>query len=264
MAEQSSPLLELIKEQGKVDDLQYEEVIAEHGRTGKPVNQILQDFGILDIDSILQIEADYLGTEVVSLRDKEFTPDLIRAIPSSTARMYQCVPVAVHDNSVQVAFVEPLIPGRSDELGFAIRKDIVPVVADPAQIEKTIERYYGEDTETLDPAGHVTSTEGSWRAGKNGARPGVFMPAKPNAGQAGQQEFYAGHAEDHFQILDNAASVKVPALTSKSALLTKEWTPLEPGVVDHKYYVRGIGTVLEQAIKGDTEVNRLISIKSAP
>jgi len=124
--------------------------------------------------------------------------------------------------------------------------------------------YYGEDTETLDTAGHVTSTEGSWRAGKNGARPGVFMPAKPNAGQAGQQEFYAGHAEDHFQILDNAASVKVPAITTKSALLTKEWTPLEPGVVDHKYYVRGIGTVLEQAIKGDTEVNRLISIKSAP
>src|SRR5882724_3513312 len=149
MAEQSSPLLELIKEQGKVDDLQYEEVIAEHGRTGKPVNQILQDFGILDIDSILQIEADYLGTEVVSLRDREFTPDLIRAIPGSTARMYQCVPVAVHENSVQVAFVEPLIPGRSDELGFAIRKDIIPVVADPAQIEKAIERYYGEDTESV-------------------------------------------------------------------------------------------------------------------
>src|SRR5258706_6044055 len=149
MAEQSSPLLELIKEKGLVDDLQYEEVIAEHGRSAKPVNQILQDFGILDIDSILQIEADYLGTEVVSLRDREFTPDLIRAIPGSTARMYQCVPVAIHDNTVQVAFVEPLIPGRSDELGFAIRKDIIPVVADPAQIEKTIERYYGEDTESV-------------------------------------------------------------------------------------------------------------------
>jgi len=149
MAEQSSPLLELIKEKGLVDDLQYEEVLAEHGRSAKPVNQILQDFGILDIDSILQIEADYLGTEVVSLRDREFTPDLIRAIPGSTARMYQCVPVAVHENSVQVAFVEPLIPGRSDELGFAIRKDIIPVVADPAQIEKAIERYYGEDTESV-------------------------------------------------------------------------------------------------------------------
>src|SRR5258706_10260382 len=149
MAEQSSPLLELIKEKGLVDDLQYEEVIAEHGRSAKPVNQILQDFGILDIDSILQIEADYLGTEVVSLRDREFTPDLIRAIPGSTARMYQCVPVAVHENTVQVAFVEPLIAGRSDELGFAIRKDIIPVVADPAQIEKAIERYYGEDTESV-------------------------------------------------------------------------------------------------------------------
>jgi len=134
MAEQSSPLLELIKEKGLVDDLQYEEVLAEHGRSAKPVNQILQDFGILDIDSILQIEADYLGTEVVSLRDREFTPDLIRAIPGSTARMYQCVPVAIHDNSVHVAFVEPLIPGRSDELGFAIRNDISTVEGDPAQI----------------------------------------------------------------------------------------------------------------------------------
>src|SRR5258708_29837308 len=114
MTDQFRPLLELIKEKGLVDDLQYEEVIAEHGRSAKPVNQILQDFGILDIDSILQIEADYLGTEVVSLRDREFTPDLIRAIPGSTARMYHYVPVAVHENSLQLAFLEPLIPCRSD------------------------------------------------------------------------------------------------------------------------------------------------------
>jgi hypothetical protein len=52
----------------------------------------------------------------------------------------------------------------------------------------------------------------------------------------------------------------VPWGQSPAALLTKEWTPLEPGVVDHKYYVRGVGTVLEQTVKGGSERNELISV----
>jgi len=146
----ASALLELVKEKGLIDDLQYEEVQAEHDRGAKPVIQILQDFGILDLDSILQLEADYLGTQVVSLSDREFTPELLKAIPANTARMYQCIPVEIRDSSVQVAFADPLNPGRADELGFVIRKDVQLVVADPAQIEKAIERFYGnEDSESV-------------------------------------------------------------------------------------------------------------------
>ena len=44
-------------------------------------------------------------------------------------------------------------------------------------------------------------------------------------------------------------------------MLTKEWTPLEPGVLDHKYYVRGIGTVLEQTVKGGNERNELVDFR---
>lgn len=145
----ASPLLELIKEKGLIDDLQYEEVQAEHDRGAKPVIQILQDFGILDLDSILQIEADHLGTEVVSLGDREFTPELLQAIPANTARMYQCMPVEIRDSAVRVAFCDPLNPSRPDELGFVIRKDVQLVVADPAQIEKCIERFYGEEGESV-------------------------------------------------------------------------------------------------------------------
>lgn len=145
----ASPLLELIKEKGLIDDLQYEEVQAEHDREAKPVIQILQNFGILDLDSILQLEADYLGVEVISLGDREFTPELLQAIPANTARMYQCMPVEVTGSSVRVAFVDPLNPARPDELGFVIRKDVQLVVADPAQIEKAIERFYGEDGESV-------------------------------------------------------------------------------------------------------------------
>jgi hypothetical protein len=119
--------------------------------------------------------------------------------------------------------------------------------------------YYGEQTATLDANGKVTSTEGTWRAGVQGAQPGIYMPAHPHVGQTARQEFFKGHAEDHFKILDLSASVSTPAATSKKALLTQETTPLEPGVVDHKFYVRGIGTVLEQTVKGGNERNTLES-----
>src|SRR4051794_11559479 len=111
--------------------------------------------------------------------------------------------------------------------------------------------YFGEATKALDKHGRLTDTEGSWQAGVDGARAGIFMPAHPRVGRTFQQEFYKGHAEDHFRILSKA----------RSFMRTKEGTPLEPGVIDQKYYVRGIGTVREAAVKGGDEHLDLVSIR---
>ena len=141
----SNPLLSLIKEQNLIDDLQYEEVVAEHKRAGTAIFQILQDFGIMDLDSILHVMANHLGAEVVSLKDREFSAQLLKSIPANTARMYRCVPVGMQNSTLQVAFEDPLNPARIDELGYAVKKEIQPVVANPAEIEKVIERFYGQD-----------------------------------------------------------------------------------------------------------------------
>jgi hypothetical protein len=121
--------------------------------------------------------------------------------------------------------------------------------------------YFGEATAELDRAGHVTSTEGSWQAGRDGAQAGIYMTARPMVGQSRRQEFYKGHAEDHFAILTLHARVSVPYMSSNRALLTKEWTPLEPGTLDHKYYVRGIGNVKEVTVKGPLERSELVSVQ---
>ena len=144
----SNPLLALIKERGLIDDLQHEEVLQEQARNGKPIIQILQDFQVVDLDTILQVEAEYLSTEVVSL-SLELLPEVVESIPAGTARMYQCVPVAVHGSTVQVAPMEPLNPATLDELAYIVGKEIQLVVADPAQIEKLISKYYGEDSESV-------------------------------------------------------------------------------------------------------------------
>jgi hypothetical protein len=121
--------------------------------------------------------------------------------------------------------------------------------------------YFGERTAELDRSGRVTSTEGTWLAGADGAVPGIYMPAHPRVGQSGRQEFYRGQAEDHFRVIGSFNTVS--PVGAPNAVLTQEWTPLEPGTLDNKLYVRGIGTVLEQTVKGGDERNLLVSVTRA-
>jgi hypothetical protein len=118
--------------------------------------------------------------------------------------------------------------------------------------------YFGENTAELDSHGHVTSTEGTWKAGVGGAKAGIYIPGHPRLGQTGRQEFLKDHAEDHFKVIGLFNTVSPRG--SANTLLTKEWTPLEPRVIDHKMYVRGIGTVLEQAQRSPNERNELVSV----
>jgi hypothetical protein len=119
--------------------------------------------------------------------------------------------------------------------------------------------YFGEDTAELDAKGHVISREGSFLAGSGGAQPGVFMQAHPQLGRAFRQEWLPGEAEDVFSVIDLHARATVP-YGSFRAIRTKETTALEPGVVDNKLFVRGIGEVQEQAVKGGSEKLVLVDV----
>jgi len=122
--------------------------------------------------------------------------------------------------------------------------------------------YFGEDTAELDRNGRVVSTEGSFHAGVDGAQPGVFMEAHPHVGRKFRQEWYRGHAEDVFWVLKRSSRVTVPFGSFRHALRTAETTALEPGVLDNKYYVRGVGEVAELSIKGPREALRLVEVIS--
>ncbi|HXT41563.1 MAG TPA: type II secretion system ATPase GspE [Candidatus Angelobacter sp.] len=150
MADISSiPLLALIQERGLVDDLQLEEVLQEHTRSGKPPIQILQDFGLLDLETILQLMAEHLSTEVVELSDLDLAEDVLKTVPATAARMHQCLPVALHGSTVRIALADPLNPAVVDELNYLTGKEVQVVVADPAQIEKAINKFYGQESESV-------------------------------------------------------------------------------------------------------------------
>jgi hypothetical protein len=120
--------------------------------------------------------------------------------------------------------------------------------------------YLGEDTKEYE-GGKVVSTKGSWEAGVDGAQAGVIMPAQPQVGMKYRQEYYKGEAEDNAEVLRLDEHVEVPFGMFDGALKTKETTPLEPDIVEHKYYVRGIGLVLAVAVSGGGSREELLDFQ---
>jgi hypothetical protein len=128
-----------------------------------------------------------------------------------------------------------------------------------AQDKKGNVWYFGENSKSY-KNGKV-STQGSWEAGKNGAKPGIIMQAHPKVGQTYRQEYYKGSAEDTAKVIDINGSAKVPYGSFDHVLVSKEWSPLEPGVVEHKYYAAGVGDVKEVTVKGPSETLGLVNVR---
>ena len=117
--------------------------------------------------------------------------------------------------------------------------------------------YFGEDTKEFEN-GKVSTTAGSWEAGVDGAQPGVLVPAEPEVGQTYRQEYYAGEAEDAAAVLSLDEKVEVPFGSYDGVLMTKDFTPLEPDILEHKFYARGVGLVLALAISGGSDREELV------
>ncbi len=103
--------------------------------------------------------------------------------------------------------------------------------------------YFGEDTKEFEN-GRVVSTEGSWEAGVDGAKPGIVMQADPQVGQNYDQEDAPGVAEDEATVLSLQVEEEVPFGAFTGVLKTYERTPLDPSSQETKFYAKGIGHIL--------------------
>jgi hypothetical protein len=125
--------------------------------------------------------------------------------------------------------------------------------------------YFGEDTteylydENWNPTG--TSKAGSRMAGVDGAQPGLLMLANPTPGTSYLQEFYEGVAEDMAQVANLGESVSVEFGDFENCLKTKEWTPLSPGTIEHKFYAPHVGLVYIEEHRGKTVKTQLVAIR---
>ena len=105
--------------------------------------------------------------------------------------------------------------------------------------------YFGELSKEFED-GELVALSGSWKAGRDGAQPGIIMKANPMVGDFYRQEFAFTEAEDMGKVLSLTGSASTPAAScSGNCLVTKDFTPLEPDAVENKFYKPGVGLILE-------------------
>jgi len=136
--------------------------------------------------------------------------------------------------------------------------------------------YFGEfslatqecDEETGELCEEFYDDEGSWRAGFDGAKPGIIMFADPSdpllPGTVFRQEYALGDAEDVGEVINfNEETVVVPAGTfNANVLKSKDYTPIEPDVYEYKYYAPGVGVIKEQAFEDGIETGEVVELES--
>jgi hypothetical protein len=118
--------------------------------------------------------------------------------------------------------------------------------------------YLGEDTAEFEN-GKLKTKAGSWTYGVDGAEPGVIVPANPRQGMKYREEYYAGHAEDAAEVLNVGSQVQVPYGRYQDALLTRNYSAIEPTVEEMKLYAKGVGPVMELLVSGGSGRTELLS-----
>ena len=105
--------------------------------------------------------------------------------------------------------------------------------------------YFGEAVDNYEN-GKLKDHHGTWLAGEDNALPGIWVKAKPVAGEAYREEYYVGEAEDMAKVVSTSETVTTAMGTFSGCLKTRNWTPLEPDVKEEKFYCRETGgTALE-------------------
>jgi len=108
--------------------------------------------------------------------------------------------------------------------------------------------YFGEDVDVY-KNGKVANHEGAWRAGLNGARFGLMMPATPRAGARYYQEVAPHIAMDRAEVVALDVAMTTPAAKYSNVLKIEETTPLEPGAKEFKYYAAGVGLIGDGSLR---------------
>ena len=120
--------------------------------------------------------------------------------------------------------------------------------------------YMGEDSTEYEDG--ETSKAGSWEGGVDGAKPGIIMLANPLASLSYRQEYYKDEAEDMAEVIHLNQSVTIDLGTYNNVLVIREWNPLEPGVLEDKYYAPGVGVIMEKVVRGDPEQVELVEVST--
>jgi hypothetical protein len=209
------------------------------------------------------------GTTIVSFDPRNFLDSA-----KITNRWFPLVPGTRFVFHGQVRGVHQVVEGVvTDEVKLidgVKARDVADQDIDEGQLVGETRDYYAQDKHgnvwymgelsTHYVNGVFTDHADTWFGGARHAKPGVIMLAHPRLKlPAYQQEFAPSIATDKGRVIRFHQSVCVPLGCFRDTMEIEETSPLDPGVVEHKYFVLGIGLVRSDIVQGDPGESNLVS-----
>ena len=118
--------------------------------------------------------------------------------------------------------------------------------------------YLGEDTTEYEDG--KASTARSWEAGVDGAQAGVILPGQPEVGLPTARSTTPARRRTRARSSASTSRRRCRSAHTR-VLMTKDWTPLEPKLVEHKFYAQGVGPVLALTVSGGSDREELLSFE---
>ena len=144
-------LLDLFHSRGQISEDQVHELLDEVTNSGKDIKDLLIDFGFVqNLDEVYQTVADELGAEYADLKRYEPPRAILDLMPGNLAKMHGALPVAVDEQGLHVALMDPLIPQTVEDLRFALNRNLLVVVADEDRIQELINTSYAAENEGME------------------------------------------------------------------------------------------------------------------
>jgi hypothetical protein len=168
---------------------------------------------------------------------------------AQTAEGLERIEIAITGETKMVMGIETLVYHDREWLNDELVEDTMDWLA---QDKDGNVWYFGEAVNNYEN-GVLTDHEGSWEAGVDGAKPGIWITGNPQIGDTYRQEYYVGEAEDIVEVVDVNVSVTTRMGTFNNCIKTFDFTPLDSQSKEHKYYCPELGSLvlIEHLVDGD-------------
>jgi type IV pilus assembly protein PilB len=136
---------------GFMDDAQLEAIYEDMRTADGTLADLAKDRALVNEDQLLQATAELHGMRLVNLEETTPTPEAVKLVQKQMAELYKLVPISFENDTLTVAMSDPNNLQAMDDLKNLLGiRNVSPILAPAAQIEKLIERAYtGEKEESI-------------------------------------------------------------------------------------------------------------------
>ena len=142
---------QILVDMGFITDEQLELLVDEQKQhQGQLIGRVAMDMGLINEDQLVQALAEQMSLQTISAHEVKIKKEVLAMVSEPMAQMYRVIPVEHDGDTLSVAMCDPQDLGVQDELRTFLGCQIRVLVTGEQSMNAALERYYGENTESVE------------------------------------------------------------------------------------------------------------------